>query len=457
MEDQRNWTDASFKTYCTPQSLPKPVPVEAGSKIQQSVALRLKGQVRPILPVLLGRPPQLSISTTPVLPLPPIGYCVNRDGQPLSAQEVSRLKLLRPSHLRVDLQLASSGWLAAFKQAAADARQLNTGLHIALIVSNEAEKELRAFAAELQRAEPNVLLWLIFHEAEQVTGERWVRLAKNILQSCAPKVLIAAGTREFFTELNRSRPPADAPFFPCYPVNPQVHMQDNTTLVENLAGQANTVETAKEFSPRPVVISPITLRIPSKSEASEEPPGSIRDLPGDVDPRQMSLFGAGWTLGSISRLAATANVHSLSYFETTGWRGLMETEAGSPLPEKFPSLPGAVFPVYHVFADLAEFPGKQIHLTYSSHPLLIEGLTLVNTRGQRRILVANLSAQIQEAKIKTGTCKARVRYLDESNAEEAMRNPESFRAQPGLAAQSVSGKIELELLPFALARIDIDE
>lgn len=36
-----------------------------------------------------------------------------------------------------------------------------------------------------------------------------------------------------------------------------------------------------------------------------------------------------------------------------GWRGVMERERGSPSPAEFPSLSGAVFPVYHVLADLA--------------------------------------------------------------------------------------------------------
>jgi hypothetical protein len=37
----------------------------------------------------------------------------------------------------------------------------------------------------------------------------------------------------------------------------------------------------------------------------------------------------------------------------TGWRGVMERERRSPSPAEFPSLSGAVFPVYHVLADLA--------------------------------------------------------------------------------------------------------
>jgi hypothetical protein len=457
MEDQRNWSDASFKTYSTPQSLPKPVAVTPGAKVQHAVTLSLKGHIRPILPVVQGRPPQFSIPTTPVLPLPPIGQCVASHGQPLTALEIARLRLLRPSHLRVDLKLSSAKYPAALQQAAAEAAQLGTGLHIALIISERADEELGRLAKELDRVKPNVLLWLIFHEAEQVTNEKWVRLAQPILNVYASNVLIAAGTQQFFTELNRDRPPANAPFFPCYPTNPQVHMTDNTTMVENLAGQASAAETAREFSARPVVVSPITLRIGSSTEPPGELPDWARALPAGVDPRQMSLFAAGWTLGSIARLAATGNIHSLTYFETTGARGLMETSgpassAGFMLPLQADS----VYPVFHLLADIGEFPGKQIYPTLSSHPLLVEGLTLFDSRGRRRILVANLTSEIQETKIKTGTCKALVRYLDETNAEEAMQKPEAFRERRGSLAESVSGKIEVKLLPFALARIEID-
>ena len=42
MEDQRNWTDASYKTYGTPLSQPFPVEVKAGTKISQSITLSLK-------------------------------------------------------------------------------------------------------------------------------------------------------------------------------------------------------------------------------------------------------------------------------------------------------------------------------------------------------------------------------------------------------------------------------
>jgi hypothetical protein len=455
MEDQRNWTDASFKTYCTPLALPLPQAVKTGDRVRQSVALSLSGNVRPILPVNVGRSPQLSISTTPLLTLPPIGLCLASHGRPLSPREIDRLRVLRLSHLRVELRLDDPAFPKRLEQANAEAAALETGLHVALVWCDHSDEKVPVLLQHLEHLKPKPLLWIVLHESENPTSEKTVQHVRSALAQTGSTALWAAGTRDFFTEVNRVRLQPGATSFLCYSNNPQVHAFDNTTLVENLAGQVSNVESARHFTPRPVVVSPITLRIRANENATKELPGALTELPSDVDPRQLSLFGAGWTLGSIAKLATTGFVQSLTYYETTGWRGVMETEAGSPLPAVFPSAPGVVFPMYHVFADIAEFGGRQVCPTHSSHPLLAEGLTLLDGAGRRRILVANLTGDLQDLKIKTGTCTARVRYLDEAAAEAAAFRPEEFRKQPGEAKDSVSGKIELKLLPYAVARVDI--
>ena len=48
MEDQRNWSDASFKTYNRPLALPCPYVIGAGESIRQCVALNLSGDRRGI-------------------------------------------------------------------------------------------------------------------------------------------------------------------------------------------------------------------------------------------------------------------------------------------------------------------------------------------------------------------------------------------------------------------------
>jgi hypothetical protein len=46
-EDQRNWTDASFKTYCTPLALSYPVEVGPEDVVEQAVKLSFNGLVEP--------------------------------------------------------------------------------------------------------------------------------------------------------------------------------------------------------------------------------------------------------------------------------------------------------------------------------------------------------------------------------------------------------------------------
>ena len=143
-------------------------------------------------------------------------------------------------------------------------------------------------------------------------------------------------------------------------MNPQVHAFDNRTLVENLEGMEATVESARLIGENhPIAIGPITLRPRFNPNATgTEPETPAGELPARVDPRQMSLFGAGWTLGTLKALSRTG-VYSLTYYETTGRLGVMEREKDPPLHPAFPSMPGWAFPLYHVLADVGEFAGLQ--------------------------------------------------------------------------------------------------
>lgn len=51
-EDQRNWTDASFKTYGTPLELPFPVEIRSGTQVEQKVIFRVEG----LVPVMASDP-----------------------------------------------------------------------------------------------------------------------------------------------------------------------------------------------------------------------------------------------------------------------------------------------------------------------------------------------------------------------------------------------------------------
>ena len=242
----------------------------------------------------------------------------------------------------------------------------------------------------------------------------------------------------------------------CYSINPQVHAFDNSSLIETLEAQAITVDSACQFTDGlPIVVTPVTLLARFNPNATgPEPEPAPGELPSQVDVRQMSLFGAGWTLGSIKYLSESG-ASSVTYYETTGWRGVMETATGSPLPDKFRSIPSAVFPLYHVLADVGEFAGGEILPSKSSDTLKVEGIAL-RKDGKTRILLANLTPNSQRIGVGNLPENVRVRRLDETNAQAAMTSPETFRAETGELTQTVDGVVELNLLPYAIAQIDSD-
>jgi hypothetical protein len=92
-----------------------------------------------------------------------------------------------------------------------------------------------------------------------------------------------------------------------------------------------------------------------------------------------------------------SGVASVTFYETTGWRGVMERTQGTLSP-KFGSRPVEVFPLHGVFADVAGFTGAQVYPVHSNSPLEAIGLAL-RKRGRKRLLLANLTKRRQRVNI----------------------------------------------------------
>lgn len=408
MEDQRNWTDASFKTYCTPLALHFPVEVKAGSRIRQSVTLKLIGSSAGIepSPVEISSPKldvvELAIPDSPTGRLPAIGLGVASHGVPLNETEIDALRQLRLSHLRVDVHLAVPEAAAMLRRATNEAEQLNAPLELALHLPRQGEPDPGAWLRALEQGSASLVRILALREGEPATTPAtlaWVR--KHFAALGAP---IGAGSDCNFCELNRERALgrlalADADFL-FWSINPQVHAFDHRSLMETLEAQTATVISARKFAgDQPLAVSPVTLKQrfnPVATSAAEAtPPG---ESPPQVDPRQLSHFAAAWTLGSIAALAS-AGVESVTYYETTGWRGVLECSTGSSLPTKFPSRPGEAFPLYQVFEKIAGY--DQFAMARSTDPAKVIALSLFESSHRPRVLIANLSRHEQNVSLKS--------------------------------------------------------
>ena len=397
MEDQRNWIDASFKTFCTPLRLPFPMEIQAGTRLRQEVRLKIVGRR---LEMENGTPAAITNPSAPIVigrgdvsrKLPAIGLGSPYHALALHEEQLYRLVVLKPAHLRTDLRFWERDWPQRLHLADGEAADLNCPLEVALHLDESPGAGAKYAGEVLGRYRERLARAIVFHRGHMFTTPEALAATRKFLGKALAGVAIGGGTNADLYQLNLKRPPADADFI-SWSMNPQVHAFDNTSIAETPEAAAHQVASMRKYFPgKPLVVSPITLKPRFNPNATGPnpvfPPG---ELPPQVDPRQLSLFAAAWTLAMIKALAESGT-DSATFYETTGWRGVMETEAGSTLPPKFSSIPGAVFPLYHVLADVAEFAGGEVVRTESSDPLSVASL-LVRAGQRRRLLLANLSTE----------------------------------------------------------------
>jgi hypothetical protein len=457
MEDQRNWTDASYKTYCTPLRIPYPVLVEPGSPIDQTVTISLLGAVPPAAKSPGGS--DVQVGTEPIASLPPIGFGLSSDLNSLSDDEFARLRQLRPSHLWVQIDLARDDWESTLRLAAAQSEQLGAPLELSVVgvtadgIARVADL-LRESNASVARAfvYPRPQHPVVFPRSDLDTNAEVIRLTRQAFASSDLNIPIGGGTRAYFTEFNRASkrlPLADLEWA-TYTINPQIHAFDNSSIVETLEAQAVTVSSARAIvGDTPLAVGPVSLRQPFNPNATGPSPEPGPDeLPAAVDVRQLSLFAAGWTVGSLHRLAE-AGANALTFYETTGPRGLL-MGAEVARPQLFPAKPHQLFPLYHVFAAVADIPDAQLLPVTIAEPLSLEALAI--SAGNRfRLLVANLTDRPAHVLLTLPqVSEVTIQSLDESSYDRAASDPAFFLNSDETVVGSGSGEFDAQLWQFAV-------
>ena len=385
-EDHRNWSDASFKTYCTPISLPFPVTVLAGDVIEQAVTLSLSAPPPASSPAT-SQPNAITVHPAATRqPLPRIGFQIDADGHELTDQEISLLRALVPAHLRTDIDAASPLALSQLNSGLHQARALGAQLVPALFVTSPTD--LDQFSDLPEADARSIDHWLLFDANSKVTPSSLIAAARRAL---GPSAVIGGGTNLYFTELNRDRLEQAEADILSFSINPQVHASDDETIVQNLATQAVIAANARDIcGAARISVSPVTLRPRFNPNATApELDFSNTPLPPDVDARQSSGLGAAWTAMSVKYLAENGSVDAITYYELTGWKGLLEREI--PLqPMDFRSSPSEPFPLYAVFASLVGF--THVRPCTSSDPARFDAL-IIEADGSLRILIANFTAE----------------------------------------------------------------
>ncbi|MWV59719.1 hypothetical protein [Rathayibacter sp. VKM Ac-2754] len=329
MEDQRNWTDSSFKTYSTPLDLPFPVPVSAGDIVRQSIRIACAATPPPA-PQREPAPESAEVVTLRTggesHPLPEIRTAAS--SAPASERSPYRAIL----GLLVEIDPRWAGWRRALHRAIEDAPGSIDLRIVAATVDDvdtvldelgaAAVARLGVFAAVGHRSEPELL-----DRARRAADERGAE--------------VIGGVRSHFTELNRGAVAlagVDAPL--AFSLTPFMHDRSGHQLVESLEQQRTVVRDATRIAGgRRLHIGPVTLgsRMNAVSTSPFDPGDSDIDLagygphrlPGATEERQLSPALAAWVVGSLDALAQEG-VDSLAFFEQWGPRGIAGDDGPTP-------------------------------------------------------------------------------------------------------------------------------
>jgi hypothetical protein len=374
MEDQRNWTDASFKTYSTPLSLPFPVPVGAGQRIQQTITLGAS-RVAPRAPDAAATPASFSESGRSVPE-----FVVGASTAPGEVPDAARTA---PGNaVLVELEVGTPSWGAALHRALDEAAGRPLDVRIVAATADEVDTALDALAktgARLTRLG-------VFSPASQITDpELWTALHHGAARHGIRADLLG-GARSHFTELNRRHQdlPPDLPAL-AFSVTPEMHAVERAQLVESIAMQRLVAEDAVRIAAgRPVHVGPVTLRarynaVATTAAAAGGDPTIDRGYgaelePGATDPRQSARALAAWTVASAAAVTVPG-VASIAYFESWGPRGVLDGT-------------GAPYPVAAALSDLSELAGGR-QLTTTGLPADVWALAARTAAGDIA-LVANL-------------------------------------------------------------------
>lgn len=295
MEDQRNWSDASFKTYVGSLLDPWPYRLEPGRVFRQRVSLAIEDR-RPAAPALRKASPALEIGGPPGALMPSIG---------LEAPTGFTGLPMRPQWLVARLE----GDLTALARS-------GVPVQLEIVVPETATPEDAMAAAAARCAEaglrPAAVLpcpapLLLSH---QPAGP-WPDLPPladyyRAAGAAFPEARIGGGMLTYFTELNRCRPSGEAIDFISHTTAPIVHAADDQSVMETLETLPAIARSVRAIWPRlayRVGPSALAMRSNPYGAATVPNPEGHKVPLADRDPRQSTDFAAAWTVGYAAALA----------------------------------------------------------------------------------------------------------------------------------------------------------
>lgn len=383
MEDQRQWGDASFKTYNRPLALPWPYRLENGETLCQSVAITWERAAEAACPPAWEEPP-----ANPTFPQ--MALVLTAEDARSIGEVTEAVRFAGPQRLLCHVDAAAGpvgpqvAAFAALQSVLAEPRydlELICRFDGAQSPEEELADHARA-AADAGLTLSSVFVCPSVDRQSTPPGSEWpdcppldrVHLAAA---DAFPDLPRGGGMASFFPELNRKRPPSGMLDFVTHGLCPIVHAADDVSVIETLEAVPHIARSARAIAAgRGYRIGPATIAMRQNPYGSRTipNPGHDRVCMTDDDPRHCGTFGAAYAVGLAATLAPFA-VDVWTPAAVLGPRGLTG--------------PDGFLPIAHALRALAGWAGQPVH-----GARIADGMAILHLGGG--MIRANLTPRAQD-------------------------------------------------------------
>ncbi|MBZ9938386.1 hypothetical protein LB518_18955 [Mesorhizobium sp. BR1-1-16] len=444
MEDQRNWSDASYKTYCRPLALPTPYRLEAGSTLRQQIVIRCAGAIGP-------RGEVVDLAGT--LALGPEGRKLPEIVLALDAAEPivgEAANLFDTAHIRsVALRLPAdidAERLAALRPVIGD-----RAVTIEVVITDGpdpsaalAELRARLYAADIvpRRVLALPAAYLASHQPSGPWPEGATPTDATVAARAAfPDAEIGGGMLTSFTEFNRCPPDLALADFVSHGMTAIVHAADDRSVMETLEALPAIFDSVAALAPGKLYqLGLVSIGMRSNAYGPERPadPEGRRLAMAKVDPRQRGLFAASFAVGAVAATEGS-DVEAMALATLTGPFGMIHSAARWPQPFFDDQAEAVVYPLFHVVRALAGLAGLRRRAVSG----LPAGIAAVAAGPM--LILANLSAETRDLALPR---QAVIRLLDTDSFTAAAGDP-LWLDRPGDTADQITmGAYSVAFLTF---------
>lgn len=355
MEDQRQWGDASFKTYNRPLALPWPYAIADGQELRQAVRVTWS-PADAVVPV-----PAIAVQV-PEACFPQTALVLTGDDARRASIQPDDVQAIGPQRILCHLDIAAGHGLRALRDFAAMQAVLpDLAYDLELIAACPPDGDLVAefagYAADLAASglrPASIMVCPSVDRQSTPPGSEWpacppLEAIHAAAREAFAGVTLGGGMASFFTELNRKRPPVQMLDFVTHGICPIVHAADDLSVIETLQAVPHILASARAIiGDRDYRLGPSTIAMRQNPYGSRTIPNPARDrvCMADDDPRQDGTFAAAWTLGLAASIAQSG-VSVWTPAALYGPRGLIRDD-------------GSTRPVAAVVAALAVRAGQRV-------------------------------------------------------------------------------------------------